>query len=806
MVLQQFRPKTRERPDGDPEEDGPETQKKSKRGKKWTGKNWRRIFKKKKKVEGDGEAGQSSVTPRPSNMDHGDGAEVLMALVEKPEPDPADGEDLMSCRLDGAEKIISQQQNQILDGTDTAAEERATEDLSNFMLDEDRAAEDVGNFPLDENEAGAERLLAGNETLEVMDLNTGTEDEDIRELMNFLQDKTEEQIELLKMKDTEAEIEAITELKENMTDDVETPSNKLLGDPITEEMDAEGGFALVKDLVNVLLEKTEEKIELLNVQDAEAETENLMENMLDDLDGSGEQLLTGEKVPEVMDEDVEMETAEDVKKFLLNENEANMQVMDEAVEAETAENVKKFLLNKTENVMENMLDDLDGSGEQLLAREKVPEVMDEDVEMETAEDVKKFLRNENEANMQVMDEAVEAETAENVKKFLLNKTENVMENMLDDLDRSGEQLLAGEKVPEVMDEDVEMETAEDVKKFLLNENEANMQVMDEAVEAETAENVKKFLLNKTENVMENMLDDLDGSGEQLLAGEKVPEVMDEAVETAEDVKKFLLNKSEASMDEGLAEMVVEVKNVVEDENDIRAEVEQILNLVLDEIELKVTKQQNEVDEMEKINQQILMIKDEEKDIKKDELLNDGGEGTLTMKRRRGTRGHGRKINYKKKEKEESEKDQHQEKEPTMKLVDKDGGGKPKNWRRRGTRGKGRKINYKKKEEVEQIVENKEPHGGAAADGKAEEQRRSAEGHERAGGRREAAYSEVVRNAYGGRSWYRQDWYQYGQHPPEPVWRNYRMDERNTWRYGGRHWERRNMWTPPAANYYYNPNY
>ncbi|XP_062848033.1 uncharacterized protein LOC134310383 [Trichomycterus rosablanca] len=508
--LSKFRPKTRERPDGDREEDEPETQKKSKHEKKWKCKNWRRIFKKKKKVEGDGEAGQSSVMEKPLNIYNGDGAEVLMVLVEKTEPDPADREDLMNCRLDGAEKIISQQQtpHQILDGTDEAAEDRAVEDLGNFLLDENEADADHPN---------------GNEILGVMDLNTETEDEDCRELMNFLLKKTEEQIELLKMNDKEVEFEAITELKENMMDDVETPCNKLLeGDTITEEMDAEGGLALVKELVNVLLEKTEEKIELLNVKDAEAETENLMENMLDDLDGSGEQLLAGKKVPEAMDEAVE-------------------------------------------------------------------------------------------------------------------------------------------------------------------------------------------------------------------------------TETAEDVMKFLLNKSEASMDEGL-EMVVEVMNMVEVENDIRAEVEQILNLILDEIELKVTKQQNEVDEMEKINQQILMIKDEEKDIKKDELLNEGGDGNLKKKRvRRGTRGHGRKINYKRREKEESGKaedqipdvmdvveaeagirsevaqmmniqdeteasnGQHLEKEPTMKLMDKEGGGKLKKRVRRGTRGKGRKINYKKKEEVEQVVENKEPH-------------------------------------------------------------------------------------------------
>ncbi|XP_062849472.1 retinitis pigmentosa 1-like 1 protein isoform X2 [Trichomycterus rosablanca] len=240
-----------------------------KRKKMWSMKKLRRIFRKKRKEEGEGKL-QEEVKEGEDPQRSGDNGDVVELLVV-PEESSWENSDAggleISDHVGDDKKMISQHQGEAVKVMTCSKAEAEYKDDEGLMDVLNRTSESISwcdgeNQMLDEmNEAGAEALN------ELMKLHLGTNEEDeagaLEEQMKTDMDvdgTQENTVELLELRESEAESEALAELTNtNVSENVKDPQAE--PEAIEEQMKA--------DLYWI----EENTVELLELRESEAESE-----------------------------------------------------------------------------------------------------------------------------------------------------------------------------------------------------------------------------------------------------------------------------------------------------------------------------------------------------------------------------------------------------------------------------------------------------------------------------------------------------------------------------------------------------
>ncbi|XP_062860899.1 uncharacterized protein LOC134323333 isoform X2 [Trichomycterus rosablanca] len=298
------------------------------------GKNWRRIFRKKKRhteVEVQEEAGQSSAEQGPAGVQHPGAAELLPAPAENAE-NPAGGEEATS------------------------------------SVPDDQHQDD-----------------------EVLKETEETEDEDVKELVNFLLNETEKQVELQEAKDQEVDSKHITELTENTLD--QEVNRERITELTENTLDQEVNRERITELTENTLDQevNRERITELteNTLDQEVDSERITELTENTLDQELDSKRITELTENTLDQEVNRERITE-----LTENTLDQEVDSERI-TELTENTldQEVDSERITELTENTLDDLEASCNEL--EDKLLKLMEEAEAAEAR--IKEWKREEAEA-------------------------------------------------------------------------------------------------------------------------------------------------------------------------------------------------------------------------------------------------------------------------------------------------------------------------------------------------------------------------------------------------------------------------
>ncbi|XP_062849482.1 uncharacterized protein LOC134311751 isoform X2 [Trichomycterus rosablanca] len=363
-----LRRRSSDRSDPATPENQTESNEPKKREKKWSMKKLKRIFRKKRKEEGEGKL-QEEVKEGEDPQRSGDNGDVVEPLVV-PEESSWKNSDAggleISDHVGDDKKMISQHQGEAVKVmTCSEAEYKDNEDLMEFM---NRTSDSISwcdgeNQMLHEmNEAGAEALN------ELMKLHLGRNEKDearaLEEQMKADMDGPEDKIvELLELRESEAETEAETEAlaeltNTNMSKNVE--DSQAEPEALEEQMKADVDG--IEENIVELLElreseaETEAETEALaeltntnmskNVEDSQAEPEALEEQMKADVDGIEENIV---ELLELRESEAETEALAELTNTNVSEN-----VKDPQVEPEELEDLIHTDMDKQEKSTEDL--------------------------------------------------------------------------------------------------------------------------------------------------------------------------------------------------------------------------------------------------------------------------------------------------------------------------------------------------------------------------------------------------------------------------------------------------------------------
>ncbi|XP_062849474.1 uncharacterized protein LOC134311745 isoform X2 [Trichomycterus rosablanca] len=733
-----------------------ESNKPKKRKKMWSMKKLRRIFRKKRKEEGEGKL-QEEVKEGEDPQRSGDNGDVVEPLVV---PEESSWENIdaggleISDHVGDDKKMISQHQGEavkVMTCSEAEAEYKDDEGLMDVL---NRTSESISwcdgeNQMLDEmNEAGAEAL---NELMKPhVERNKEDEAGALEEQMKADMDGTEENtVELLELRESEAESEALAELTNiNVSENVKDP--QVEPEALKEQMKADTDVDGIEENVVKLLElreseaESEAETEALaehtdtnvseNVKDPQAEPEALEVPIHTDMDKQEtgtedlqtfnniefegrtefmqtlmEREISGEKIQgnqtgDVMDVEAEIEASKEINNTVMDEAEdhhehlhANqmLEVMEGEAQSKAGGDFTHVLQNETENADERVQGEKNDPGNNTV---------------DPTKQKKKKIRRGTRGRGRKINYKKEKKQGSEITTMVEAEAEATVEimNVRSDETDSHDEPLAGNQVMKEKDGEEETETITQITKCQLEElmlrsegqpldvkvEESMVKVEDEKTDSEALEDLDGIeVMNNQpleENEMLNMSDlevevaemsknvhqhEPEANINQPSAGNEVPNLMDaqaraELKELEMKIKQLLKIEVE-TRDEAPVEAAEKQKLRCFEEprmmNLVPPAGNEVLNMMDAQVRAEDSNQQMENKRLEMKIKQLLKIEVETRAeapveaaeeqklrcFEEPRMMNLVPQPIQRKKIRRGTRGKGRKINYKKENKQET---------------------------------------------------------------------------------------------------------------------------------------------------------